>query len=106
LPKIKSWPSTDQFITVGINENPDNPGFDIYPNPTQGNITIRFSAKSNDVKSLEILNFSGQVIVKHNVENKTETIHLDLSSFPAGVYILRALTNAQPYPVRKFMITN
>jgi len=86
LPKIKSWPSTDQFITVGINENPDNPGFEIYPNPTQGKITIRFSAKSNDVKSLEILNFSGQVIVKQNVENKTETFP---PSLPEYIYFGR-----------------
>lgn len=63
----------------------------LYPNPTQGLVTLE--NKSNlQVQSLTILNSIGSVVMQRdNVDNRKEI--LDLSSLPAGTYMIRIHTN-------------
>ena len=57
-------------------------GLRIYPNPSDGNITVE--AGLNDI--MQIYNSAG-ILVYHQKINFTET-KLDLSYLPAGVYII------------------
>ncbi len=74
-------------ITVSVSENTIE-GLQVYPNPTNGMIQV--NAKEN-ISEISITNIAGQEVMK--VENNALNTQLDLSSLPAGHYILKITTN-------------
>ena len=57
--------------------------FDIYPNPTNGNITVC----GNDINEVEVYNICGQKIM--TVEANSNTVNVNMSELTAGVYMVR-----------------
>lgn len=58
----------------------------IYPNPTDANLTVSLPlVYAKDVR-IEFLNVIGQSVLVFNNEQGQSNIDLDLSSFPAGLY--------------------
>ena len=60
----------------------------LYPNPTNGNITI----EAEGMQRLTVVNELGQVVYDAEVSNDTET--LNMSQFGAGVYMIRIYTES------------
>jgi hypothetical protein len=58
----------------------------LYPNPTNGNVTI----EAEGMLRLTVVNELGQVVYDAEASNDTET--LDMSQFGAGVYMIRIYT--------------
>ena len=58
----------------------------LYPNPTDGNVTI----EAEGMQRLTVVNELGQVVYDAEVNNETET--LNMSQFGAGVYMIRIYT--------------
>ena len=58
----------------------------LYPNPTNGNVTI----ESEGMQRLTVVNELGQVVYDAEVSNDTET--LNMSQFGVGVYMIRIYT--------------
>ena len=58
----------------------------LYPNPTNGNVTI----EAEGMQRLTVVNELGQVVYDAEASNDTET--LDMSQFGAGVYMIRIYT--------------
>lgn len=58
----------------------------LYPNPTNGNVTI----DAEGMQRLTVVNELGQVVYDAEANNDTET--LDMSQFGAGVYMIRIYT--------------
>lgn len=78
--------NTCYFSSVGINSTAaDN--ISIFPNPTKNNVII----KSNCIKSIELSNYNGQVIIKKTVDNNTYSI--DLTKEPKGMYFLKVISD-------------
>lgn len=63
----------------------------IYPNPT--NKTVRFDVQDNEVKSLQIIDLNGKIMIKKILVNKNET--LDISKFPKGMYFILIKTDTK-----------
>ena len=63
----------------GTHEFVENP-FIIYPNPSQGSLTIE---TEEIIESVELLNLQGSSLVK------SYTLPLDYSNIKKGVYLLR-----------------
>jgi hypothetical protein len=79
---LNRYHSTDVKNMIPIVDN-----FSIYPNPSTNILTIE--SLQNSV--IEILTIKGQIIKRLNViSNK---INIDISSFPSGVYIIKATTD-------------
>lgn len=70
---------------VGINENNNNVNL-LYPNPTKGKFTI---TQTNNIKSIEVINVYGEKIYTKAPDDLKNTVEVDLSSFPKGVYIVK-----------------
>lgn len=83
------WDLTYTSGTVGI-EQMDNSQFCIiYPNPTNGIITLQINTNQdlNDNFSVEIIDLYGQLIKKQQI---TEMLNrIDLSNLASGVYIFK-----------------
>jgi hypothetical protein len=61
------------------------------PNPTQGNIEFDVNTKGKEIISIELFNNNGLLTSteKHNSIGGYETLHFDLSSYEAGLYLLK-----------------
>ena len=77
--------------TVSINElTSDNLAASVYPNPTNGNISIRLKEFQRDIKAT-ISNTLGQIVYSANFQS-TDFISLDIDK-PKGIYFLTLETN-------------
>ena len=86
---------TTTYTCVGINENTFK--FSIQPNPAYDKLTINASV---DFNSVSVVNFLGQTVISQN--NDTQTITLDVSNLPQGVYFVRIASN-EGTSVQKFV---
>ncbi|MBK6485146.1 MAG: T9SS type A sorting domain-containing protein [Chitinophagaceae bacterium] len=77
----------------------------VYPNPTNGIVTIaEFSSPKQSI-IIRVLDFSGKELYLENIGNITGTFskQLDLSNFSQGTYLLELIHNGQR-EVKKLVI--
>jgi len=75
--------TTDQ--TIGVEYYKGTPDVDVFPNPTNGYLTVEGSG----INKIVVLNMSGQVVKTMQPSgNKTQ---VDLSDLKKGIYLLRAI---------------
>jgi hypothetical protein len=84
--------SASKVITVlgcvGIAGHEANSNFDIYPNPTSGNVSLSVSEDYlNENPKMEVYNVIGQVLIFEKVQQQRTEI--DLSRFDKGIYFVR-----------------
>ena len=89
--------------TVGVAEvlNSDNDFFSVYPNPSDGRISLIFT-ESSEKANCKILNFQGQLIMGNTYTNinSGQAQYFDLTGFPMGVYILKVETGEKVFTER------
>ncbi len=81
---------------LNLQQSDQRPGIQIYPNPVSRNITIQFDEQQTGNFSLELVNTTGQIIERKQMQlSGTSIANLDLSFKPAsGIYFLRAVNQA------------
>jgi len=74
--------------STGINENNNNSFINLYPNPSDGKITIEIS-KGDDINAnqISIYNSIGSLVWQNS--NSEALINIDISSFQKGIYFLK-----------------
>jgi hypothetical protein len=65
----------------------------LYPNPTTGRITVSFTQPLNNAV-ITLLDMTGKVLIQSRKSGNQ--VVLDLSSYRAGVYILRVMDGKNP----------
>jgi hypothetical protein len=89
-PDCDSEPVCDDVdITVGMDEL-DNSLVSIYPNPAHNYVTIESTVQ---IKSVRIMNYTGQLVYSNNTLNTNEVTTINTSSFDAGIYFITVETN-------------
>ena len=73
-------------------------GFNIYPNPSTGIITIEMPGMSNI--SLTIRDITNKVIQTRKLSDNTRREVIDLSSAPKGIYIIEVSSQEHTYQSR------
>lgn len=83
----------DFAACFGIEEYESFPSVKVYPNPTPGKINIEFE-NGEGFSELQVLNQYGAVILNQSLDHLHQganIIESDLSAFPSGIYLLRAI---------------
>ncbi len=64
--------------------------FDLYPNPTQGDVTIKFNSTSTDKYFISIIDMTSRVVSREVVEGQQgqNVYNVDLSKVAKGIYML------------------
>jgi len=61
----------------------------IFPNPTNGRVTIQLSGKDyNLTNSINVYSVTGSLVKRININNPTNQIELDVSNLPSGTYFI------------------
>ncbi len=82
--------------TVGLNEF-ENTAFELYPNPTKKNVTIRFNDPS---ALLEVRDIKGKLLVSGRIYPEST---IDMTSFQSGVYLftLKSMSGSEVFRITK-----
>lgn len=82
--------------TVGINDDLLNSDMLIYPNPSEGKLTISVPELVHSKGKIEVFDLSGRNIFSEEyLNNGLSDLQLDLSTLTKGNYILKVLNNNQ-----------
>lgn len=73
---------------VGVVEISDDNNLKIYPNPTNGSITI---GSKNELQKIEVVSITGQILLTEIPTNASHTLHL--GSFANGIYFVNMYQN-------------
>ena len=75
---------------VGV-DNPDKESISIYPNPSNGPITIDLQAMEDNFVEINVLNTDGSLIKNIKNVSTSQKLSLNLSEHPAGTYYLNII---------------
>ena len=75
----------------------------IYPNPTFGSFTIKFSESYQENGEIHILNLWGSIIRKVPLNLKDHEQQLSLKDEPAGVYMIKVISDTGQYIYKKLI---
>jgi PKD repeat protein len=93
------------ITTTDINSIKKNDGFIIFPNPSNGIVTINFVGKSEHI-NVEVMNDLGQLAYAETVNdcqnncNKT----IDMTAFMRGIYLFRIVADGNTYTKKVLFI--
>jgi hypothetical protein len=85
------------LVTVGIIENSFTDKFTIYPNPTNGPLTIHFDTIQDEL-NVSLYTLDGKLLDNTMTKNTSDFTYVIKA--PAGVYILKISNNKQEATVR------
>jgi hypothetical protein len=79
---------------IGLEENALASTVLLYPNPSQGLVTVRGTSAGNEVMVVRVINYLGQVVVMEEVEviNGAFEKSFDLSAYSNGTYLIELNT--------------
>lgn len=75
--------------TTAINTLTNNASFDVYPNPTKGDVSISGLVNDGSIKNIHIFNAEGKVVKTLFTENEAFTFSTD--QFKSGVYFVKVM---------------
>jgi PKD repeat protein len=93
------------YSADGINSITDNTLLNIFPNPSNGMVTLSFAGRSKHI-TIEVVNDLGQQIYAEIINdcnndcNKT----IDMASFKKGIYLFRIVTDTAIYNKKVLLI--
>jgi len=76
--------------------------FSVFPNPTNGEVTVDLSAYENRPIRLEVYDLMGKVL--QILETETMNIPLDLSAFQNGIYLIRVKAEGLPDATKRVVV--
>ena len=82
------------FTTVGMEEFADKL-VSIYPNPSSGEITVKFDL--DNAQEYTVVDALGEIVLRNKIKKSVKSIGIDLSEFVAGVYYLNISTLNKKY---------
>ncbi|MDP1727348.1 MAG: T9SS type A sorting domain-containing protein [Bacteroidota bacterium] len=85
----------------GITEIDEANAFEVYPNPTSGNIKVSAIKPGVYLKSIEVINILGSTVKIQITGNRSQEAIVDMEGLADGVYHLQILTDkGVSYPVK------
>jgi hypothetical protein len=89
-------------LSTGIKSFEEMVKIDVFPNPTKGKITVRFTQLPVAGSSIDILDISGRKVASRLISNLSEEFNLDQQ--PAGLYLVKSILGTNEI-IQKLIIT-
>jgi Secretion system C-terminal sorting domain len=78
--------------------------FQLAPNPASSQVRIQLAEAGAATHAITLLSLSGQVVMQHTLPAQQSAIDLDISTIPAGMYLLQVTDADQATGHRKLVI--
>lgn len=88
----------DSLLPTAVTEVKKDNGFNIFPNPTKGTLTISQADKT--YTKYEVYDLNGKLILQNNIQSMNQSV--DLSGYAEGMYIIK-VTGDQKITYKKIM---
>jgi len=90
------WDASYSTVTVGTDDLKTIEHFSVFPNPTDGMITVRFILEGLQSVNIELLSMSGETMYNEDLGKVKGSFdkQADLSSLPKGIYILHLISDS------------
>jgi len=79
-------------------------GLEVFPNPTQGNFTMKFNLKEAGTVNLEVFDLAGRLVKTQKVEANSGLNYLSADLQERGMHILK-LSSAEGIRIAKIMVS-
>ena len=99
----KKWTVTVTKQSSGITDVSISNTISIYPNPSNGNITLDLSKLQSETIQIQLLNYAGQILYETSQITKNDKEPLNLSHLSKGMYMLSIHTE-QGSVIRKIIL--
>lgn len=91
-----------ESLSTGIKGFEDLVTINVFPNPSKGRITIRFSEIPDAGSRIDILDISGRKVTSRLITGTSEEFNLDQQ--PAGIYLVKSIIDSKE-KIHKLIIT-
>jgi len=78
-----------------------NKSFEIFPNPTNGNINLQYENIANELVEIQIYSTGGVFLLKKQIANQE---NINISSLPNGIYFIRMFANKRHIGSHKIIL--
>ena len=92
--------------SLGIEKKLGIEDWQLYPNPTNGNVTLNINAQAGKMMSIDIYDVLGRVVQNNNfkpAQTGLNTIDLSISALKNGIYTI-SITDNQTYKTAKKLV--
>jgi hypothetical protein len=83
---------TNNRGTTGIKNNVYNDGFNVYPNPTGGKLTVTFTAMAQGKTTIRVTSLLGAEVYSETFDRVNGKQDIDLSNYQCGTYLVQVIT--------------
>jgi hypothetical protein len=89
--------SPSDNLVLGVNEISELEGIELYPNPTEGDIHLRYFSKMDTKLDVSITDISGKEVNKASIMSKSGTnlIVLPTEGLSSGTYFIKLGNSSQ-----------
>ncbi|MBU2912486.1 T9SS type A sorting domain-containing protein [Reichenbachiella agariperforans] len=89
---------------LGTGEEVSYLDFNMYPNPSDQEISVKFTSEMNEGLEWVVFDQTGRVFEKGQVQLGADTFRLKTSDFPSGIYFLSIKGELHQFDYKKFMV--
>ena len=90
---------------LGNNDNStQQSAFNLFPNPNNGNFSMKYSLNSDETGSIELYNYMGDKIRTYNLDPNSTMLQINEPDLSAGMYFYRVFVNGQVQNIGKIVI--
>lgn len=105
-PVFVNFPPNCQITYSGVENMKLEDAVSIFPNPTQGEVTVGYTLTNNQPLNITVFNAVGAVVAEMNgVQGGFGTQKIDLSAYGAGTYTIRLTNNGESIS-RRIIVAN
>jgi hypothetical protein len=80
---------------VGVEKKDNALQVDVFPNPTRGELNIRFPKTTTNQYLLKLVSIDGKVVLSKQIELSENLHHMQLHSMPSTIYYLQVISDNQ-----------
>jgi len=84
---------SESIVTAGLEENASLSRLNLYPNPTEGEINLRFTSQNNENVTLEIIDITGKKLQNHLIKANpgSNLVMMQTEGLKQGVYFVNII---------------